>query len=186
MKLATISAALALAALAASPAPQPDNSMGQSSGSSVVTEEVRSELLAARETAWRAFFAGDPAQLEKLLAPELVAIQQSQERWESREELITMAHRIRKAGVRIARLEVPETKIQLYGDVAILYYSYVFETAADGWSVTDEGRGTEIFVRRNGRWVDVGWHLDHGPFTRRDGSWFRIGPSTGSPAQNRG
>jgi len=37
------------------------------------------------------------------------------------------------------------------------------------------GRGTEVFVRRNGRWVDVGWHLDSGAFRQKDGTWMRVG-----------
>ena len=61
------------------------------------------------------------------------------------------------------RLEYPRTEIRLYGDVAILYTTYVFEVESpDGKRETSAGRGTEIFVRRNGRWVNPGWHLDSG------------------------
>jgi hypothetical protein len=67
-------------------------------------------------------------------------------------------------GVRLLRLEFPRTEIQLFGDTAILYYTYIFETGLNDKSVVDGGHGIEIFVRRDGKWVDVGWHLDHGPF----------------------
>ncbi len=63
----------------------------------------------------------------------------------------------------------------MFGDTAILYYTYVFETGGNGKSVVDAGRGTEVFVRRDGKWVDVGWHLDNGPFFRKDGEWIRAG-----------
>jgi hypothetical protein len=53
----------------------------------------------------------------------------------------------------------------------------VFETALGDRSAVDTGRGTEIFVRRNGKWVDVGWHLDNGPFVRKDERWIKVGPA---------
>src|SRR3954466_9519527 len=38
-----------------------------------------------------------------------------------------------------------------------LYYTYIFETGVEGkQSWVDTGRGTEVFVRQDGRWVDVG------------------------------
>jgi hypothetical protein len=42
---------------------------------SALTDEVRGELLDARETAWRSFFQKDLAVVERILAPELIAIQ---------------------------------------------------------------------------------------------------------------
>jgi hypothetical protein len=138
-----------------------------------LTDEVRKELLDARETAWRAFFQPDQAHLERILGPELIAIQQSEEKWQDRDRLLRLAKGISEQGVQIMRLEFPRTEIQLFGDTAILYYTYIFETGAKGRSVVDEGRGTEVFVYRDGRWVDVGWHLDNGPFFRRNEQWVR-------------
>lgn len=101
-----------------------------------VSDEVRGELLAARERAWRAFFTEEPERLTELLGPELIAIQQHQEGWEWRNELIAMARAIRLDAVRIERLEFPRTEIHLFGDVAILYFTYVFGTAGANWAVT--------------------------------------------------
>jgi ketosteroid isomerase-like protein len=140
------------------------------------TDQVRKELLEAREAAWRAFFADDSTvAIEKILAPEVIAIQENGERWENRERLIAMAEAMKAQNVRLLRLEFPHTDIQLFGDTAILYYTYVFATGNDERSGTEAGRGTEVFVRRNGRWVDVGWHLDSGAFVRRNGIWVRLG-----------
>jgi hypothetical protein len=52
---------------------------------------VRAELLAARETAWRSFVQKDAAVVEGILAPELIAIQVSSDRWENRERLVKLA-----------------------------------------------------------------------------------------------
>ena len=153
--------------------------------SAPLSAQTRAELLAARDATWRAFFSDEPSQLNVLLGPELIAIQQHQERWENRDQLMKLAAAIRKQGVKITQLEFPRTEIQVFGDVAILYYTYIFGTGDGRRSVTDAGRGTEIFVRRGGQWVDVGWHLDNGAFVRRDGAWKRVaaspsGSSTGA------
>jgi Domain of unknown function (DUF4440) len=137
---------------------------------------VRRDLLQPRERAWRAFFENDPATLDQLLGPELIAIQETQERWENRERLVEMATKIRKQGIRILRLEFPQTEIQVFGKTAILYYTYVFETGSSGQpSAVSSGRGTEVFVLRKGKWIDVGWHLDNGAFRFRNGVWTKMG-----------
>jgi len=48
----------------------------------------------------------------------------------------------------------------VYGSVAILYTTYVFETEGPEGRKTTTGRGTETFVRREGRWVNTGWQVD--------------------------
>ncbi len=147
-----------------------------------VSEQVRKELLAARDTAWRSFFQPDAAVTERILAPELIAIQESAERWEGRASLIALAKSMREHGVRLTRLEFPRTEIQVFDDTAILYYTYVMEQRQGERVAVLAGRGTEIFRRREGRWVDVGWHLDSGPFQRRKGEWIRLGEPVPDPS----
>jgi uncharacterized protein DUF4440 len=141
------------------------------------TEEIRKELLEARSTAWRAFFQKDLTVLEQILAPELIAIQEQVERWDNRASLLKMAQSMKERGVQLTRLEFPRTEIQLFGNTAILYYTYVMEQRLGDQAAVDTGRGTEIFVRRDGKWVDVGWHLDQGAFQRKNGAWVRLGQS---------
>jgi len=152
--------------------------------SSALTEEVRKELLDARETAWRSFFQKDLSVVEKILGPELIAIQENSEHWDNRTGLIALAKTMSERGVQLLRLEFPRTEIQLFGDTAILYYTYIFETGLKGKSAVDAGRGTEIFVRRDGRWIDVGWHLDNGPFSHANGNWIRVGETLPAPSQS--
>jgi hypothetical protein len=94
---------------------------------SATTEEIRKELLEARSTAWRAFFQKDLSVLEQILAPELIAIQEQVERWDNRASLLKMAQSMKERGVQLTRLEFPRTEIQLFGNTAILYYTYVME-----------------------------------------------------------
>jgi Domain of unknown function (DUF4440) len=147
-----------------------------------VPEQVRKELLEARATAWGAFFQKDQKVLEEILAPELIAIQQHADRWEDRTRLMKMAKAMNEQGARVLRLEFPRTEIQLFGDTAILYYTYVFEMAIQGRVSLDAGRGTEVFVRRGGKWVDAGWHLDNGAFVRNGEQWVRVGEPLPAPS----
>jgi hypothetical protein len=67
------------------------------------------------------------------------------------------------AGQKIESLKFPETKIQRYGDVAIICTTYELVNAGrDGKKVTASGRATEIFRWDGTRWLHPGWHLDSG------------------------
>jgi hypothetical protein len=149
----------------------------------VPSDKVRAELLTAREVAWRSFVQKDPAVVEGILAPELIAIQENSDRWENRERLVELAKSMGERGVQMTRLEFPRTEIQLFGDTAILYYTYIMEQKLGANTAVSAGRGTEVFVRRKGRWVDVGWHLDSGAFQQKDGSWIRVADC--KPPHNR-
>jgi Domain of unknown function (DUF4440) len=162
---------------------QSSNAVEEREKSAVLTDKVRRELLDARDTAWRSFFQKDLTVVERILAPELIAIQQNSDKWDDRTRLIGLAKAMNEQGVQLLRLEFPRTEIQLFGDTAILYYTYVFETGLKGKSVVDGGRGTEVFVRRDGKWVDVGWHLDNGAFSHTNGQWIRVGETLPAPSR---
>jgi len=50
--------------------------------------------------------------------------------------------------------------VQHFGDVAIVWSSYVVETEVDGKRSLGSSRVTEIFVWQHGRWTNPGWHTD--------------------------
>lgn len=51
----------------------------------------------------------------------------------------------------------------MYGYTAIIYTTYVLETeSASGEKQASSGRATEVFVLRDGKWVNPGWHMDSG------------------------
>jgi Domain of unknown function (DUF4440) len=120
----------------------------------------KQELLAAREAVWRSWFAND-ARLPDLLPPELIAIEQS-EKFKKRDDVLASSKDFAANGGKLVRLEFPETEIQMYGYTAILYTKYVCEIEMNGQRSTLSGRATEMFVNRQGKWVNVGWHLDSG------------------------
>ena len=76
-----------------------------------------------------------------------------------------MSRAFRERGGRLVRLAFPETQAQRFGDVVVLYGRYEVVIHSGGAEHTMRGRLTEMFVRRNGKWLHPGWHLDLTPGT---------------------
>lgn len=151
--LACLGILLVLTAMLSVPSPQQPRTLN-------TTE--RAELLAAREKVWRAYFTNDRKHLEAVIPAETIAINAHEESWANREAILAGAAQFVASGAKLTRLEFPRTEMQVYGEVAIIYTTYLFEIESEGTRSTFSGRGTEIFVRRNNVWVNSGWHLDAG------------------------
>ncbi len=119
----------------------------------------REELLKAREAVWRAWFAGDQDALRAVVPDEAIAMDPGVAVWADRDEILRRSSAFASTG-RLLRLDFPETRMQVYGNVAILYTSFVFETQQDGQRNVTSGRGTEVFIHRDGKWINTGWHLE--------------------------
>jgi ketosteroid isomerase-like protein len=139
----------------------PDTVAANLQQAQLIDPDDKKELLSSREAVWRAWFANDSARLAELLPAELIAIDQS-EKWENRDETLAGAKDFASQGGKLVRLEFPETKLQMYGYTAILYSKYLYEIEIGGKRSTHSGCATEMFVDRQGKWVNVGWHLDSG------------------------
>jgi len=119
-------------------------------------------LLAFREAVWRAYFSNDHAQLEQMIPVETIAIDAGEEPWQNRDQILARAEQFTRSGGKLTRLDFPKTDVQQYGPIAILYSTYLFEIDTGAAKETHSGRATEIFVNRQGNWVNAGWHLDSG------------------------
>jgi ketosteroid isomerase-like protein len=139
----------------------PDTLAAEAQQAQSLDADDKQELLAAREAVWRAWFANDGPRLAELVPPELIAIEQS-EKWENRDAVLAGAKDFAAKGGKLVRLEFPQTEVQMFGYTAIVYSKYVCEVEIDGKRSTQSGRATEMFVNRQGKWVNVGWHLDSG------------------------
>lgn len=119
------------------------------------------ELLALREAAWRTWFANDRAGFERIVPEELVALGWDGGPWDDRAGTVAQMEEFARGGRKLTTLEFPRNVFQRYGDVVILYTSFrIVLSDAAGQSQETTGRGTEVFVRRQGRWIHTGWHLD--------------------------
>jgi ketosteroid isomerase-like protein len=140
----------------------PDWRQAQMSKPSTVTPQIREQILVARESVWKAYFANDRAALERLIPDEAIAIDAISSEWSDRAAIFAGAKRFADSGGKLVRLEFPKTEMQIYGDAIIVYTTYICETETNGERMTMSGRGTEIFVRRGNELVNAGWHLDSG------------------------
>ncbi len=116
-------------------------------------------LLTAREAVWRDFF-GAPDALAAVLTEDFIAIN-SGGPWRNRAETIADSREARAAGSVLTELVFPETRVQRYGDVAIIYTTYRFTVKrGSAEPTTSAGRATEMFRLVGSRWLHTGWHLD--------------------------
>jgi hypothetical protein len=125
------------------------------------TSADEGDLLKVRELVWRAWFAGDTKTLAELLPPDTIAISTGSQHWDTQPEIIKSAVEFRTGGGKLLRLEFKDTKIQKFGDVAMLYSRYLYEIQVKRKRSVSFGRATEIFVFRNGKWLNPGWHTDN-------------------------
>jgi len=123
-------------------------------------ENDNDDLLKVRESVWRAWFANDRAALEQLVPEDTIVISAGEHDWKGRANVLESAAQFRASGGKLVRLEFPRTEVQRFGDVAIIYSQYLYETEMNGKRAQTSGRVTEIFVRRGGKWTNPGWHTD--------------------------
>jgi len=140
----------------------PDSTEAQMAAPRQPGEQGKKRLLDAREAVWRAFFAGDRATLEKLIPDETVAIETGNNQWSNRPAILNSSAEFAKNGGKLIKLDFPRTEIQMYGMTAVIYSEYSYELEVGGRRNTQSGRVTEVFVLRNGQWVNPGWHMDGG------------------------
>ena len=92
----------------------------------------RAELLKARESVWRSWFANDTKALEALVPPDTIVISSGEEKWKNQADILESAAKFHAAGGKLIRLEFPRTEIQRFGEVAMTYSQYLYETEEAG------------------------------------------------------
>ena len=123
---------------------------------------TRQEILRLREAAWWAWFTNDRTAFERLVPHELLAIGWSGGPWNDRSATLGSMAEFAASGQQLRAIEFPHNVLQAYGDVVIVYTVFCATIAGAGGSEqTVCGRGTEVFVRRDGAWVHTAWHLDN-------------------------
>lgn len=123
-------------------------------------EPIDPDVLALREAAWRAWFGGDEAALRAMLPEEFLAISTGGTEIVGREKTVASSRAFKEAGGKLLTLSFPDTRAQRYGDTVVLYGSYDATILSGGAEKTMRGQLTEVFVKRDGKWIHPGWHLD--------------------------
>ena len=123
---------------------------------------TKTQILELREAAWRTWFANDTAGFVRVVPDELIAMGWDGGPWENRSQAIAAMASFAAGGLKLTKLEFPRNVFQQYGDVIILYTAFRLEMAGStGEPQRLSGRGSEVFVRRKGRWIHTAWHLDN-------------------------
>lgn len=152
MRVVAVAVAVMLAAVsplsAQSFGPQPDAA-------------TQREILTLREQAWRSWFTNDTAGFTRVVPDELIALGWDGGAWQDRAQTMAAMRDFAATGMKLDQLHFTRNVFQQYGDAVILYTSFhLVLKGPNGEAQETTGRGTEIFVRRNGRWAHTGWHLD--------------------------
>jgi ketosteroid isomerase-like protein len=126
-----------------------------------ITAQLREQILTAREAVWRAFFTNDQTTLAKLVPADTIVLESAPEKpFVKQAEILQSAKELAQNGMKLVRLTFPQTEMQVYGNTAIIYTTYLYELEnKQGERHTNNGRATEIFVYRDGAWVNPGWHM---------------------------
>ena len=117
-------------------------------------------LMQVREAVWRAWFADDVPTLMRLVPADVITISAGEKEWKHQAGVFESAAKFHADGGKLVRIAFPHTETQRYGNVAILYTTYEVETEMKGKRSVSAGRATEIFVMKDGRWFNSGWHTD--------------------------
>jgi len=120
------------------------------------------ELLRVREKVWRAWFAGDTNTLKDLVPPETIVLSGGEDQWKHQADVLRASAEFHAKGGKLIQLAFPRTEVQHFGNVAVVWSSYALQIEVDGKRSPDSGRVTEIFVWRDGHWLNPGWHTDAG------------------------
>ena len=124
---------------------------------------ARAELLEAREQVWRAWFAHDSVQLERLLPADGFLAVGADSVWRNREQTIAESRAFVKSGARLVSIEFPRTEMQVFGDVVVIYTTFRYTTERAGQQSHSAGNAVEVFEHRNGVWQNPSWYLDFLP-----------------------
>lgn len=127
-----------------------------------VDPAVERQIVAIRDTAWRAYFANDQATMGRLFPDNFISIGWGGGPWLDRKGTMADAAQFAAKGGSLVALEFPHTEIQLFGDVAVVYSLFIVEFNYEGITSRQSGRATEVFQKKDGHWIHPSWHLDSG------------------------
>jgi hypothetical protein len=119
------------------------------------------QLIAARDTVWRAWFANDTVLLRRFVPAAATAAEGGETmKWSDRRTILEGARRSAASGAKLAQLDFAGTQIDASGNSAIVrsHFRYILQHGqrAD----TSSGTAAEVFVREKGRWVNPFWQLE--------------------------
>ena len=152
----------------------------------LAAQRVDKELLAARDTVWRAYFHNDTVLLHRYIPSAAATLEGSpQPRWNTRSDIMAGSRAFAQSKARFVDVTFSNTQVSASGHTALVRSNYEIITESGARRDTTRGRATELFVRQGKTWVNPYWQLESGAFgTEREialpdtlGANFAIGDS---------
>jgi len=129
--------------------------------------ELTRQLVAARDTVWRAWYGNDTALLRRYIPPAAAVIEGPQ-RWADRKEIVSGSSGFAKSKAKLVDLRFSNTQIAPSGHTALVRSNYMTVVESDGRRDTTRGRATELFVRVGTTWLNPYWQLEPGTGAERE------------------
>jgi len=127
------------------------------------TPTTSQQLIAARDTVWRAWFANDTVLLRRFIPTTAAAAEGGDAlAWSDRRAIFDGARRSASSGGKLEQLEFAGTQIDASGNSAMVRSQFRFLVRRGARVDTSSGTAAEVFVRENGRWVNPFWQLEFG------------------------
>ncbi len=144
----------------AAAAPRPITAQAAPRLSAAMPPSELRTLDAIRRAVWVDWFTGDTAKLRAILTPDLVAMSADAAHWQTLDQAIASSAGFKASGATFIDVKFDSTTVHRFGDVVVMFSHYAVTTESGGKREVMAGRATEVFVRRDGRWLHTSWHLD--------------------------
>lgn len=126
------------------------------------TPTTAQQLIAARDTVWRAWFANDTVLLRRFI-PQSAAAAEGREtlKWSDRGAIFAGAHQIAQSGAKLEQLDFAGTQIDASGNSAMVRSRFRYIVRHGSSVDTSAGIAAEVFVREKGHWLNPFWQLEY-------------------------
>ena len=121
--------------------------------------EVTRQLIAARDSVWRAWFANDTVILRRMLPDALVAGGGRPIHWNDLPAELAESRSFASSGARLERITFTGTRITIDGAVAMAGSDYELLIRSPQRVDSVRGHAVELFVRQGAHWVNPFWLL---------------------------
>lgn len=131
---------------------------------------IDKQIIAARDTVWRAWFTNDTVLLRRFIPPAAATADGAgRMQWTDRRAIMDGARGFVASKSRLVDVSFEDTEIERVGHTALVRSLFRVITQSGSKRDTSGGRATELFVKEGATWLNPYWQLERGGVgTERD------------------